>query len=198
MEREQLTELCEEGLTQRAIAERLAVSHTTIRYWLKQHGLRTSGRAPAKPWDPDAFTKACAESRTVAEVLDRIGVSKYSGNYRRAAVMAGRLGVALPVARRGEWHARVATPRLDEDEVRARFRRGDVPQDSASLKRWMTRRLGIAYVCVLCRLGPEWNGKPLTLELDHVDGDRLNNELSNLRLLCPNCHAQTETSNRRK
>ncbi|GAA1809788.1 hypothetical protein GCM10009749_17860 [Agromyces neolithicus] len=53
-------------------------------------------------------------------------------------------------------------------------------------------------LCVACGLGPEWNGKPLTLELDHVDGDRLNNELANLRLLCPNCHAQTETSNRRK
>ena len=66
------------------------------------------------------------------------------------------------------------------------------------MKRWMTRRLGIPRECTTCRLGPEWNGKPLTLELDHIDGDRLNNELSNLRLLCPNCHAQTETSNRRK
>jgi hypothetical protein len=50
----------------------------------------------------------------------------------------------------------------------------------------------------MCGLGPEWNGKPLTLELDHVDGDRLNDELSNLGLLCPNRRAQTETSNRRK
>lgn len=198
MDRDSLAALCDEGLTQRAIADRLLVSHTTVRYWLSQHGLRTNGRTPAKPWDPSLFAKACAESSTVAEVLDQIGASKYSGNYRRAAVLAERLGLELPVAKKGEWRARVLVPRLDDEQVRARFRRADVPQDNKLLKRWMTRRLGVANVCTACSLGPEWNGRPLTLELDHIDGDRLNNELENLRLLCPNCHAQTETSNRRK
>ena len=36
-------------------------------------------------------------------------------------------------------------------------------------------------------------GQPAPLELDHIDGDHWNNELSNLRILCANCHAQTET-----
>ena len=49
------------------------------------------------------FTVACRESSTVAEVLDRMGASKYSGNYRRAAIMAERLGVELPVGKKGEW-----------------------------------------------------------------------------------------------
>ena len=39
----------------------------------------------------------------------------------------------------------------------------------------------------------EWMGQPIPLELDHIDGQHFNNELSNLRLLCPNCHAQTPT-----
>ena len=39
----------------------------------------------------------------------------------------------------------------------------------------------------------EWNGKPITLELDHIDGHHYNNDISNLRLLCPNCHSQTPT-----
>ena len=47
--------------------------------------------------------------------------------------------------------------------------------------------------CSMCKLPPTWNGRPLTLQLDHIDGDRANNALSNLRLLCPNCHTQTET-----
>jgi|APSaa5957512622_1039677.scaffolds.fasta_scaffold162348_1 hypothetical protein len=38
-----------------------------------------------------------------------------------------------------------------------------------------------------------WNGKPIPIEMDHVDGNRFNNNLSNLRMLCCNCHAQTET-----
>lgn len=198
MRRDDLEVLCGQGLTQRAIAQHAGVSHATVRYWLRQYGLRTSGQPPAKRWDAELFAKACEESQTVAEVLDRIGASKYSGNYRRAQFMAQQLGIELPVAKKGEWYARIAKPMLTDDQVRARFCRSEIPRDSKSLKRWMTRRLGIPDACAICGIGPEWNGKPLTLELDHIDGDRLNNELSNLRLLCPNCHAQTETSNRRK
>lgn len=47
--------------------------------------------------------------------------------------------------------------------------------------------------CSECGLGPNWNNKPLTLQVDHIDGDNQNNDLDNLRLLCPNCHSQTET-----
>jgi len=46
--------------------------------------------------------------------------------------------------------------------------------------------------CSQCHL-TEWQGCSIPLELDHRDGDRDNNELSNLRLLCPNCHALTPT-----
>lgn len=46
--------------------------------------------------------------------------------------------------------------------------------------------------CLWCR-NNEWNGKPLTLELDHIDGDTSNNNRENLRFLCPNCHSQTST-----
>jgi len=47
--------------------------------------------------------------------------------------------------------------------------------------------------CVECGIGNEYNGKPITLELDHINGDNLDNKLENLRILCPNCHSQTPT-----
>ena len=47
--------------------------------------------------------------------------------------------------------------------------------------------------CYACGLKEVWNGKHLRLEIDHVNGDCCDNRLSNLRMLCPNCHSQTET-----
>ncbi len=47
--------------------------------------------------------------------------------------------------------------------------------------------------CCLCGNNGMWNNKSLVLHLDHIDGDKRNNTLINLRILCPNCHSQTET-----
>lgn len=59
-------------------------------------------------------------------------------------------------------------------------------------KRILTSKLK-KYECAECNHPPTWNGKELILQLDHIDGDRFNNLLENLRFLCPNCHSQTET-----
>lgn len=47
--------------------------------------------------------------------------------------------------------------------------------------------------CSLCGLEPVWQGRPLVHQVDHIDGNNKNHEISNLRLLCPNCHTQTDT-----
>lgn len=47
--------------------------------------------------------------------------------------------------------------------------------------------------CNICGLEPVWSGKPLQHQVDHIDGNNKNHDLSNLRLLCPNCHTQTDT-----
>jgi len=46
--------------------------------------------------------------------------------------------------------------------------------------------------CELCGID-NWLGKKISLELDHIDGDKKNHSLSNLRIICPNCHSQTIT-----
>lgn len=51
--------------------------------------------------------------------------------------------------------------------------------------------------CEMCGTS-EWLGKKIPLELHHVDGNRYNNELSNLQILCPNCHSMTPNHSRKK
>ncbi len=46
--------------------------------------------------------------------------------------------------------------------------------------------------CEVCNT-TEWNGKPLSFQLEHIDGNRYNHSLDNLIIICPNCHSQTDT-----
>jgi len=59
------------------------------------------------------------------------------------------------------------------------------------LKRLKIER-GWKHECAICGLA-EWNEKPIPLEIDHIDGRHTNNTYTNLRAICPNCHAQTDT-----
>lgn len=47
------------------------------------------------------------------------------------------------------------------------------------------------YKCEVCSIS-DWHGKPITLHVDHINGDPSNDNPDNLRLICPNCHSQTE------
>lgn len=50
--------------------------------------------------------------------------------------------------------------------------------------------MGVAHVCSKCGIPPEWMGNPLTLDVDHINENWLDDRLENLRFLCPNCHSQ--------
>ena len=60
------------------------------------------------------------------------------------------------------------------------------------LRKTIIRENLIPYKCAICGI-TEWNGKTLSLELDHINGENNDNRLENLRFLCPNCHSQTDT-----
>jgi 5-methylcytosine-specific restriction endonuclease McrA len=68
--------------------------------------------------------------------------------------------------------------------------RGNHGSVSRQVKKYILER--DSHKCVLCGLGDTWNKQPLTLQIDHIDGDWRNNTSENLRSICPNCHTQTD------
>jgi hypothetical protein len=59
-----------------------------------------------------------------------------------------------------------------------------------ALREYLTKTHG--YKCSCCEI-TEWNNNPISLEIDHIDGNPYNDNPNNLRFICPNCHSQTPT-----
>lgn len=64
-----------------------------------------------------------------------------------------------------------------------------------TLRDWYVKGNYTEYICSICGQLPEWQGKPLTLILDHINGHNKDDRLENLRWVCPNCNQQLDTTN---
>ncbi len=136
--------------------------------------------------DIDIFN-AVKESSCVSDVMRFLGVPMTSGGcHKNISRRLLKLGIAKKDF--GKAVERPLRRRNSIDIFRIR-----APQEGRD------RRLGFAMIkngfypiCSICGID-NWLDNYLRLEVDHVDGNPLNNLIGNLRFLCPNCHSQTET-----
>ena len=133
--------------------------------------------------EPQVFADLVAESKSFYELAEKIGYSKMGGGTQTS--------LKLAVQERG----------LDTSHFTGRaWNKGNF--DYSSFAKGTIKKNGKTTLHPLIALRgrkceqcgyEQWLGQPINLEIHHKDGDRSNNELSNLELLCPNCHSYTET-----
>ena len=168
--RELVAQLLAGGLSRAEIARRLGVTKPTVSYHARRLHEPVE-ESCARRYDWEAIQRHYDEGHSVRECQKRFGFSKsaWHGAVRRGVVVARPAGMPL-------------TELLVSNRPRGRFN--------------IKARLVAAGIkdgrCEVCGL-VEWRGKPLSMSLHHVNGDRHDNRLENLRLLCPNCHSQTDT-----
>jgi hypothetical protein len=85
-----------------------------------------------------------------------------------------------------------ANNRKTPEQILVGLSDGSARPKVAQLRRAMISS-GLEVKCS-CGLTDSWNGKPIQLEVDHIDGNWYNNQIENLRFLCPNCHSQEPTN----
>jgi hypothetical protein len=140
---------------------------------------------------PEKIIEACQSSASMAEAAVKLGISFYA--LKKQAI---QLGVYKPNPN-GKGIKKTKADGRDKyslDDILE----GKHPQYSSHKLRLRLIAAGIKEdKCEVCGV-VDWNGNVLPKHLDHKDGNHYNHSLDNLRILCPNCHQQTDTHGSKK
>jgi hypothetical protein len=192
--REQLTEAARISSSMDEAVRRLGGTPTPgrrrhLRARMAAEGIDTSHHTPGGLRHTEArLRELVAESHSTAEVVRRLGIHPVGGNHTHIGRRIAELGLDTS-------HFAASPRRRPKAALRDRMVLG-TPSDgriSGSRLRKELLRQGVPERCASCQTGPEWNGRPLRLEVDHLNGAWWDNRPENLQLLCPNCHAVTDT-----
>jgi hypothetical protein len=152
---------------------------------------RRHTRAAIDGASPADISEAVAAARSKAQAIRNLGEEPSTSTYRAMNEAIDRLGLDTSHMMGQSWRrGREGGPsrKTPLEELLVDGRRCS---SNGLKKRLMAEGLK-EHRCEMCGR-TEWEGEPIPLELDHINGDRLDNRLQNIRLVCPNCHALTPT-----
>lgn len=133
------------------------------------------------PENEERLRDAALKSKSIAEMARVLGLTAKGGNYRTLKFHITRLDINVSHHTGQAWN-------------RENYR-GSSYRRNSSAKKYLINVRG--HRCERCQL-TEWFDIPISLELEHIDGNSSNYDKPNLLLLCCNCHSQTSTWRRRK
>lgn len=137
----------------------------------------------------EMIQEAVNRSFTWAEACRQLGIRESTGGQSHLTKRAKEMGVEF-----SHFYSRSEASSLlnrsQTKDVNIFLVKSGKPIHSHSLKVRLIRAGIKKYQCEDC-LGTEWRGGPIPIELHHIDGDRTNNLLENLKVLCCNCHSMT-------
>ncbi|MER5749664.1 HNH endonuclease [Streptomyces sp. NPDC002088] len=176
--------------------------YSHIRKKLDKFGIDTSHFTSGHGYGPttlplEEVAPAVEAAASIAGVLAALGRSN-SGTGRalvKRSIEAHGLSTAHFTGQ-GHYRGTRSPNRKPAAEILVRLAPG-CPRIKTVMLRRALDDLGVTHVCDACGIGDTWQGRRLVLEIDHVNGDRLDNRLENLRYLCPSCHSQTSTFSKR-
>jgi hypothetical protein len=139
------------------------------------------------------------ESKSYAQVIRKFGLKQTGGSQANFArlVKVYEIDISHFLGQRSnQGGAHLGGPeKLHWSSILVLDRHGR--KERASRLREAMIEAGIPHVCAVCGGKPEWLGELLVLEIDHKNGNTLDNRKRNVRFLCPNCHSQTENYGKR-
>ena len=140
----------------------------------------------------EEFIKAVKECESIAGVLRALKLNPFGASYRGFRIRVKQLGLDTSHFT-GAAHLRGKTHNWGKKMPITDFLiENSTSRGSSGLKKRLIKEGYFTYICSECGID-SWNAKPLSLQMDHINGCNTDNRLENLRLLCPNCHSQTPT-----
>ena len=144
----------------------------------------------------DDLQKIIDESSTKVEILKKLGFDGYNGNHRTLStrIITDKLNMdKFNINYQNFNDNRTKIINFDNKPKMIDILTQNSTYNRQSLKKRLVSEKLKDYKCVNCGNIGEWNGKKLSLQLEHINGINNDNRLENLCFLCPNCHSQTDT-----